>query len=224
MVVNRTAPSPAHLNGELRWAVRNASWNDYVELAERLPSSFRIAFDGKDIEMMVTSRDHNQVNWLIARFAEALIDTVGIKFVPCGRATWQNPEVQRAIEADECYLLEPAKIAIVQELRAAKSKDESNYPTPDLAVEIDISRPKIDRPGIYAALRVSELWRFDEDTPVIEHLGADGKYKRAEASLWLPVRLEHLRRWVVDEDSSDFALWSKRMRAWVRKTYRSKST
>src|SRR5262249_46641871 len=156
--------SSARLNGELRWAVRDARWDEYVELAERLPSSFRVAFDGKDIEMMVTSRDHDQVGWLLARFAEAVIDTVGIDFVPCGRATWQKPEIQRGIEADDCYLLDPAKIAVVQKLRAAKSKDESNYPTPDLAIEVDISRPKIDRPGIYAALRVTELWRFDEDT------------------------------------------------------------
>ena len=66
-----------------------------------------------------------------------------------------------------------------------------------------------------------ELWRFDEDTPVIERLGPDGRYKGVEASSWLPVRVEHLRRWVVEEDSSDFAVWSRHMRAWVRKTYKS---
>lgn len=173
--------------------------------------------------MMVTSRDHDQVGWLMARFAEAVIDKVAIDFVPCGRATWQKPEAQRGIEADECYLLEPGKIAVVQKLRAAKSKDESNYPTPDLAIEVDISRPKIDRPSIYAALGVGELWRFDEDQPVIDRLGADGKYAVVEASLWLPLRVEHLRHWVVDEDSSNFAVWSRRMRAWVNKTYNSKA-
>ena len=153
--VQKKAPVPSRLNGELRWAVRDASWDDYVGLAERLPASFRVAFDGKQIEMMVTSRDHDQVGWLMARFAEAVIDRIGIKFVPCGRATWQKPEAERGIEADECYLLEPAKIAFVKQLRAAKSKDESGYPTPDLAIEVDISRPKVDRPGIYAALGVT---------------------------------------------------------------------
>ena len=95
-------PAPIRLDGELRWAVRDASWDEYVELAERLPASFRVAFDGKDIEMMVTSRDHDQVGWLMGRFAEAVIDRVAIEFVPCGRATWQKPEAERGIEADEC--------------------------------------------------------------------------------------------------------------------------
>lgn len=222
MVARRRSTAPCRLDGELRWAVRDATWAEYVELAGRLPASFRVAFDGKDIEMMVTSRDHDQVGWLMARFAEAVIDRIGIDFVPCGRATWQKPEAQRGIEADECYLLEPGKIAVVQKLRAAKSKDESGYPTPDLAIEVDISRPKIDRPGIYASLGVTELWRFDQDEPVIERLGSDGKYASVEASLWLPVRVEHLRQWVVDENSSNFASWSRRMRAWVNKTYGSK--
>jgi Uma2 family endonuclease len=221
-LTKRRAFVPSRLDSELRWAIRDASWDEYLKLAEQLPASFRVAFDGKDIEMMVTSRDHDQVGWQMARFAEAVIDRLGINFVPCGRATWQRPESQRGIEADDCYLLEPAKIAIVQKLRAAKSKDESGYPIPDLAIEVDISRPKIDRPAIYAAMGVSELWRFDRDTPVIECLGPDGIFVSVEASHWLPVRVEHLRRWLVDEDSSDFALWSRRMRAWVNKTYNSK--
>ena len=80
---------------------------------------------------------------------------------------------------------------------------------------------EIVKPPSNGCLGVTELWRFDEDTPVIERLGPDGRYKGVEAGSWLPVRVEHLRRWVVDEDSSDFAVWSRRMRAWVRKTYRS---
>ena len=44
------------------------------------------------------------------------------------------------------------------------------FPSPDLAIEIDISPPKVDRPGIYAALGVAEVWRFDGDVAVIERL------------------------------------------------------
>ena len=105
------------------------------------------------------------------------------------------------------------KIEVVRQLRAAKSKEESDYPIPDLAIEVDISPPKIDRPGIYAAMGVTELWRFDDDTPLIDRLGVDGQYIEVDQSVWLPVRVEHLRRWVVEEDSSDFADWSRAMGA-----------
>ena len=37
-------------------------------------------------------------------------------------------------------------------------------PNPDLAIEVDISPPKVDRPGIYAALKVMEVWRFTDSS------------------------------------------------------------
>ena len=60
----------------------------------------------------------------------------------------------------------------------------ADYPNPDLAIEVDVSPSKIDRPGIYAALRVAELWRFDGDHEqvIIERLGADGSYHGTDGS------------------------------------------
>jgi hypothetical protein len=85
-------------------------------------------------------------------------------------------------------------------------------------IEVDISRPKIDRAGIYAALRVAELWRFDGDTEqvIIERLGDDGCYRQVDVSRFLPIRAEEIRRWVVDENSDDQAAWAERLHAWVR--------
>ena len=84
------------------------------------------------------------------------------------------------------------------------------FPNPDLAVEIDISPSQIDRPGIYQALRVGEVWRFDGDTVVIEQLGPDGAYVATESSRFLPIRAEEVVRWVVEEDTDDLPAWQTR--------------
>ncbi len=34
--------------------------------------------------------------------------------------------------------------------------------------------------------------------------------------MFLPIRAEEIRRWVVEEDSRDESVWARRMRAWVR--------
>jgi hypothetical protein len=41
-----------------------------------------------------------------------------------------------------------------------KSNNMSDYPDSDLAIEIDLSPSRIDRPGIYRALQVPEIWRL----------------------------------------------------------------
>ena len=42
-----------------------------------------------------------------------------------------------------------------------ESNKVEDYPNPDLVVEVDISPPQADRDGIYAALKVPEVWVFD---------------------------------------------------------------
>ncbi len=98
--------------------------------------------------------------------------------------------------------------------KSRKSKKIADYPNPDLGIEVDISPSAIDRPGIYAALRVAEVWRFgfERQEVVIERLGDDGSYHRAEESAFLPIRSDEVRRWIAEEDSSDESAWARRLR------------
>src|SRR5262249_23858111 len=91
-------------------------------------------------------------------------------------------------------------------------------PNPDLGIEVDISPSRIDRPCIYAALNVAEVWRFDgeREQVIIERLGDDGAYHSIEGSEVLPVRAKEIRRGVVEEASHDESAWAGRFRAWVR--------
>jgi len=74
---------------------------------------------------------------------------------------------------------------------------------------------KIDRPGIYAALQVAEVWRFDGKALVIEQLGPDGKYLPAESSRFLPLRADDVLRWLIAEDSGDEVAWEQRLEEWA---------
>ena len=88
--------------------------------------------------------------------------------------------MNRGIEADLSYYVDAAKVAAFDAALAKRSGKIQDYPNPDLAAEVDISRPKIDRQGIYAALQVSEVWRVFEEHVSIEQLQSDGKYVAAE--------------------------------------------
>ncbi len=78
--------------------------------------------------------------------------------------------------------------------------------------------PKIDRPAIYAALRVAEIWRFDGERKriVIERLREDGTYEPVDMSEFSPVRSDEVGRWVLEEDRRTGSKWAQRLRAWVR--------
>ena len=149
---------------------------------------------------------------------EAIAQELEIPYKSAGQTTWKRPEVARGLESDECYFFGADKLAVVAEARARRSKRIADYPNPDLGIEVNISPSKIDRPGIYAALKVSEVWRFDgeREEVIIERLGEDGSFHPVEGSAFLVIRAKEVRRWVVEEDSSDECAWARRLRAWAR--------
>jgi Uma2 family endonuclease len=201
---------------DTRVVFHDVTWDAYESLVDALGEreNCRVAFDGKDIEMMTLGPSHerqrSRVDWFIMIVAEEL----RIRNEPMGSTTWRRKGLKRAIESDLCYYFDLAKLTAVAS--AADSDDINDFPNPDLAVEVDISPPKIDRSGIYAALEVPEFWRARKKSVSIEQLGPGGDYAAVARSRFLPVGSEDVTRWVFIEDSSDRLTWLERLRGWVR--------
>ena len=212
-------PSPPHLlDGvplDKRIVVADVTWDQYETLVERMGDArnCRIAFDGKDIEMMTLGPFHERQKSLLDWFILIVTGERKIERQPMGSTTWKRKKLERAIESDVCYYFDPAKLAAAQ--AAAGSDDVDLYPNPDLAIEIDVSPPKIDRPGIYAALPVPEFWRLRNSAVSIEQLGPDGKYVPVLHSRFLPVRPRDVTQWVFSEDAGTVP-WQQRLREWVQ--------
>ena len=190
----------------------------YDRISEAIGEKQRVfvAFDGKDIEIMTKGPVHEDFRHRITDFLSIVPAACGIRSRQLGETTWKRYKIKRGLEADQCVFFDPDKLAVLIKGPAASSNDLAQYPNPDLAVEIDISPSKVDRPGIYARLKVPEVWRFNGDIVVIEQLGPDGKYTAAERSLWIPVRASDLRRWLVEEDASDDVKWKRRLAKWAK--------
>jgi Uma2 family endonuclease len=211
-------PKLATVPADQRIVIRGMSWDLYDRLSDAVGERQHVylTYDGKDLELMTKGRFHEAYKELISRFVMFVTSELRIRSRAAGETTWKRPEIERGLEADQCYYFMPEKLKVDATAHARKAKDIAEYPDPDLAIEIDISPSQVDRPGIYAALQVAEVWRFDGESVVIERLGPDGTYATAVKSLFLPVRAEEVRRWDVEEDSSDELAWEDRLRAWAR--------
>jgi Uma2 family endonuclease len=211
-------PIPTTFPGEQRIVIRGVSWDLYDQLSDAVGEGQHVylAYDGKDLEFMTTGLIHDSYGEFFGRFMTFVTSELRIRCRPLGQTTWKRPEIARGLEADKCYYFTPEKIKAELKGLAKKSNNIADYPNPDLAIEIDLSLSQVDRPGIYAALKVPEVWRFDGESLVIEQLGPDGTYAAAEQSLFLPVRADEVRRWVAQEDSSDELVWEQRLREWAR--------
>jgi Uma2 family endonuclease len=208
--------------GETRILVPDATWTLYESFVNNLPEStpIRTAFDGRNMEIMVTGPVHDHFADILDHFIKTVAGSLGIHIVSFRETTWIRPELARGIESDNCYYLDPEKIASASSLISRRVNDVSAYPNPDLAIEVDISPPKADRQAIYAAMGVAEFWSFDGQDLTIQRLDENGRYQKVERSGYLRVRADQVPRWLTAEDLSDYGAWTRRLRQWAEESLR----
>jgi Uma2 family endonuclease len=204
--------------GEQRITLRGISWDLYDRLSDAIGEDqhVRLTYDGKDLEIMTVGYRHEGLKGLVGRQVNAVTVELDIACTDGGQTTWKRPEIERGLEADDCYFFEPDKMARIAKSFARKSNDVADYPNPDLAIEIDLSHSEVDRPGIYAALRVAEVWRIDGEMLTFEQLQEDGSYSPVKTSRFLPIGPEEVTRWITDDDVVSKTAWERRLRAWIR--------
>jgi Uma2 family endonuclease len=167
-----------------RVVLHNVSWETYTALRRNLDlehSHARLTFDGSNLEIMSPSRFHEFSGRFLGRLVAILSLELGIPIATGGSTTFQRADLERGLEPDECFWF-----AHELQVRDKHDIDLSVDPPPDLAIEIDISPSRLDRPRIYAALQVPEIWRYDGEHLVVELRQSDGTYLVSETSLALP--------------------------------------
>lgn len=193
-------PVTVTVDAASRFLIRNLDWAAYRQITEALAGRHvRLTYDRGNLELMTISSDHAYLSRLFAQIIVILTDELDRGRRSLGDMTCDREELDRGLQPHECFYVqhEPA-------VRGKRAIDFSVDPPPDLAIEVDLSRPLRNRREIYAALGVPELWSFDGNT-LVGHRLVDGVYEPTEQSGSFPeLRVADIqpfleRRYEVDE-------------------------
>jgi Uma2 family endonuclease len=201
---------------EQRIVLRGIDWATYQRLAERVErQNIRLAYNRGVLELMCPGPLHDDYGRLICRMVWIVTLELGLPCRTQGATRWERPEAERGLEPDESFYFTPAKLAVIPH----RSNKAADYPDPDLAIEVDLSPSQVDRPAIYAALNVPEVWRFDGEALRIDRLREDGTYEAVEESLFIPLSPAEIVHWLLlGEDATDQNEWARQFQEWVRAT------
>ena len=202
---------------DMRLTLDGVSWGDYEDFcaASGEGQNLRIAYDGRSLEIMTTGPLHESLKDWMRVFVHEV--TVGLK-INCrglGETTWTRPDVSRGLESDLCFYFDQEKLIACDQEDVRQSNSVADYPNPDLAIEIDLSGSKIDRESIHAALKVSEIWRFHDQSVSIDRLTPSGTYDVAKVSGFLPVSAAEITRWLIAENPRQQVTRTARLRDWI---------
>ena len=203
------------LGGEDRFVIPQVDWEGYeriYELCDR--KGIRVTYDRGRLELMTPWPIHEQYSKCLSVFVEAMFEELFIPFGCGGSTTFRSKAKGRGIEPDSCYFLQD-----VDRLKplARGPWNSMTDPSPDLAIEVDMTSSSLDRLGIYAALGVGEVWRFDGET-ITAHCplpdGSSTTESRSKLYPWLP--FEEVVARVHEYGHGQDLSWRRSVRTWLR--------
>lgn len=203
------------VQSENRVIIRGVGWRGYQSLLGLVGNQqIRLTYDRGDVELMSPLSRHERSKSRLGRMVEILTEELDIPIICVGSTTLNREDLDRGLEADESFYLKSfSLIGDVDHL------DMNADPPPDLAIEIEITRPVLNRLGIYGALGVPEIWRFDGKNLKVLIRQEDGTYRDNADSEALPwISIEEIQRFVVEDAYREDTTWAKAFRRWVRET------
>lgn len=198
---------------EQKVILHGISWETYERLlAEHEESSgTRFFYDHGVLEIMVLSLRHERLNRTLALLVEIWAEEMSIDLQRVGSTTFKRADLLKGFEPDSCFY--------IQNAQAIAGKDEldlTTAPPPDLVIEVDISRPSLDKSPVYAAVGVPEVWRYDGARVGISR--REGRrYVEIQQSIALPLLTSEAANHLLHESRElKSTVWLRRVREWVQ--------
>jgi len=217
-IVSRSIVTPVSVlrcssgNGPI--VLSGVRWQTYEARLEDLGNRrIRLTYDRGNLEIMAPQFRHERYAGVLGEVVKALAAGAKVRVLSAWSTTFRREDLERGLEPDRCFYIRNLP-AVLGKLEIDLSCD----PPPDLALEIDIMSSCLDRLGIYAALGVQEVWRFDgQQFTVLLRRDAIG-YDRADASLTFPgLPIAEVVGLLHEVAALDDATQQRRIRAWIRK-------
>lgn len=206
---------------EQRVVLRDVRWETYEALlADHIDRSVpHFAFDHGVLEIVTPSLPHEKDNRTLALVVEIVAEELGVDVLNVGSMTFKREDLQRGFEPESSfYIQHEAQVSTKTQI------DLTVDPPPDLAIEIEVSNPLLDKLSIYAELGIPEVWRFGLSGTAILRLDG-GSYVASAASLALPLLTpDALSRFVAESRTRKRTAWLRLLQSWVRNGGRFEDT
>ncbi|MBM3739241.1 MAG: Uma2 family endonuclease [Acidobacteria bacterium] len=195
--------------------LHEASWQTYKALSADSPpgSGVRLTYDQGRLQIMTLSAGHERPNRDLSDLVLEMTRLLDIDYCPVGSTTLEREDLKRASEPDSAfYFRSPERVAARSEISLPSD------PPPDLVIEVDVSRRSLDKLPLYAAMGVSEVWRYRDGRVRMYVLGPDGRYEDAAQSRWLaPLTPEAATHFIAARTKLlRHSAWAALIAAWFR--------
>lgn len=158
-------------------------WDEYEEILVQMENkpACRVSYNDGVLKIMSPRSDHEYPKDVALRLASLYAEEFDIMLESYGSTTYRSRKKAKGAEPDTSFYVQNAHRMI-----ACDDINLETDPAPDVVVEVDTTNESLDKFKIYAALGVSEIWRFDGRKFQIFVLG-ETEYSESDNSPALPL-------------------------------------
>jgi Uma2 family endonuclease len=199
--------------GETRSLLENISWQTFKTMLAEMGNerNSRLAYDQGKVEIMTPLMPHENSNCILEGFVVALCQEFRVELRRSGSLTLTRDDVERGGEPDSSYYIQNERV-----VRGKEDIDLTTDPPPDLVLEVEYSRPKVDKFKIYGAIGVPEFWRYNGSVLRIYTLSG-GQYMEVQTSPTFPgVAVREIPRFVQQAKMNGEIVTTEAFHVWVR--------
>lgn len=194
--------------------LQGVGWEFYERILEEFAdsNSVHFAYDDGFLEVEVPLAKHERPN----RILQDLVATICVE-KNLGVRNFGSTAFRKALKTKGC---EPDTAFYIQnemQIRGLDEIDLNKNPPPDLVIEVDITRPSLNKLPIYSALGVPEVWLYKGEKVIFYKLFGRS-YEETAYSVALPMLDNQTANEFLQKGlSEDFAKWIREIREWTNK-------
>lgn len=199
--------------GETRVLLENITWQTFKTMLAEMGSerANKISYRQGNIEIMTPQKPHESSNRLIEVFVGVLCEELGLEVNRVGSLTLTRDDLEYGAEPDSSYYIQNELL-----VREKENIDLAFDPPPDLVLEVEYSRPKIDKLKLYAAMGIPEFWRYNGTTLRV-YILANGQYSETQTSpTFAVIPIKEIPRFIEESKKIGQIAVTRAFRTWVK--------
>jgi Uma2 family endonuclease len=198
---------------EQRTILLNITWQTFKTMLAEMgcQRGTRLAYDSGTVEIMTPLMPHENSNRLIEGLVIVLCEELGLEVKRSGSLTLLRDDLERGAEPDSSYYIQNEAL-----VRGKENIDLAIDPPPDLVLEVEYSRSKIDKNQLYASMGIPEFWRYNGNVLRIYQLQSGQYVESNQSRIFAPVLVNEIPRFLIESRTVGEITCTRNFRNWVR--------
>ena len=204
-----TTSTPA----EQRTLLLNISWQTFKTMLAEMGSErvTRLAYDSGTVEIMTPLMPHENSNRFIEGLVIVLCEELGLEVKRTGSLTLTRDDLERGGEPDSSYYIQNESL-----VRDKGNIDLATDPPPDLVLEVEYSRSKIDKLRLYALMGIPEFWRYNGSVLRVYRLESGQYVESSYSPTFTPIPVTEIPSFIKESRNVGEITCTRNFRNWIR--------